>query len=72
MDVSLPEMDGLEATKLIKRDPATENIPIIALTAHAMEGDRERCLAAGCNDYDTKPIELSRLLDKIKTFLPTS
>lgn len=72
MDVSLPEMDGLEATRLIKRDPATENIPIIALTAHAMEGDRERCLAAGCNDYDTKPIELSRLLDKIKTFLPTS
>ena len=72
MDVSLPEMDGLEATKLIKRDPATENIPIIALTAHAMEGDRERCLAAGCNDYDTKPIEFSRLLDKIKTFLPTS
>ncbi|MAI96784.1 MAG: two-component system response regulator [Synechococcus sp. MED650] len=72
MDVSLPEMDGLEATKLIKRDPATENIPIIALTAHAMEGDRERCLAAGCNDYDTKPIELSRLLDKMKTFLPTS
>ena len=72
MDVSLPEMDGLEATKLIKRDPTTENIPIIALTAHAMEGDRERCLAAGCNDYDTKPIELSRLLDKMKTFLPTS
>ena len=72
MDVSLPEMDGLEATRLIKRDPATENIPIIALTAHAMEGDRERCLAAGCNDYDTKPIELSRLLDKMKTFLPTS
>ena len=72
MDVSLPEMDGLEATKLIKRAPATENIPIIALTAHAMEGDRERCLAAGCNDYDTKPIELSRLLDKMKTFLPTS
>ena len=72
MDVSLPEMDGLGATKLIKRDPSTENIPIIALTAHAMEGDRERCLAAGCNDYDTKPIELSRLLDKIKTFLPTS
>ena len=70
MDVSLPEMDGLEATKLIKRDPATENIPIIALTAHAMDGDRERCLAAGCNDYDTKPIELSRLLDKINALLP--
>ena len=72
MDVSLPEMDGLEATKLIKRDPATKNIPIIALTVHYMAGDRERCLAAGCNDYDTKPIELSRLLDKMKTFLPTS
>jgi len=70
MDVSLPEMDGLEATKLIKRDPATENIPIIALTAHAMDGDRERCLAAGCNDYDTKPIELSRLLEKINALLP--
>lgn len=70
MDVSLPEMDGLEATKLIKRDPVTENIPIIALTAHAMDGDRERCLAAGCNDYDTKPIELSRLLEKINALLP--
>ena len=72
MDVSLPEMDGLEATKLIKRDPATANIPIIALTAHAMDGDRERCLAAGCNDYDTKPIELSRLLEKINALLPES
>ncbi len=70
MDVSLPEMDGLEATKLIKRDPATANIPIIALTAHAMDGDRERCLAAGCNDYDTKPIELSRLLEKMNALLP--
>ena len=72
MDVSLPEMDGLEGTKLIKRDPATANIPIIALTAHAMDGDRERCLAAGCNDYDTKPIELSRLLEKMKALLPES
>ena len=72
MDVSLPEMDGLEATKLIKRDPSTANIPIIALTAHAMDGDRERCLAAGCNDYDTKPIELSRLLEKMKALLPES
>lgn len=69
MDVSLPKMDGLEATKLIKRDPVTENIPIIALTAHAMEGDRERCLAAGCNDYDTKPIELPRLLEKMNALL---
>ena len=72
MDVSLPKMDGLEATKLIKRDPATENIPIIALTAHAMEGDRERCLAAGCNDYDTKPIELPRLLEKMNALLSSS
>ena len=72
MDVSLPEMDGLEATKLIKRDPAKANIPIIALTAHAMDGDRERCLAAGCNDYDTKPIELSRLLEKMNALLPES
>ena len=72
MDVSLPEREGLEATKLIKRDPATANIPIIALTAHAMDGDRERCLAAGCNDYDTKPIELSRLLEKMKALLPES
>ena len=72
MDVSLPEMDGLEATKLIKRDPSTANIPIIALTAHAMDGDRERCLAAGCNDYDTKPIELARLLEKMNALLPES
>ncbi len=72
MDVSLPEMDGLEATKLIKQDPATENIPIIALTAHAMEGDRERCLAAGCNDYDTKPIELPKLLEKMNALLSVS
>ena len=72
MDVSLPKMDGLEATKLIKRDPATENIPVIALTAHAMEGDRERCLAAGCNDYDTKPIELPRLLEKMNALLSSS
>lgn len=72
MDVSLPEIDGLEATKLIKQDPATENIPIIALTAHAMDGDRERCLAAGCNDYDTKPIELPKLLEKMNALLSAS
>jgi len=71
MDVSLPEIDGLEATKLIKRDPRTESIPVIALTAHAMDGDRERCLAAGCNEYDTKPIDLPRLLSKIQIFLPS-
>jgi two-component system, cell cycle response regulator DivK len=69
MDMSLPVMDGWEATKSIKADPATQSIPIIALTAHAMSGDREKALEAGCDDYDTKPIELPRLLIKIKTFL---
>ena len=70
MDMSLPVMDGWQATKNIKADPATNSIPIIALTAHAMSGDREKALQAGCDDYDTKPIELPRLLTKIKTFLP--
>ena len=65
-------MDGLEATQIIKRHPSTEHIPIIALTAHAMDGDRERCLAAGCDDYDTKPIDLPRLLEKINTLIPSS
>ena len=72
MDMSLPVMDGWEATKNIKTESATQSIPVIALTAHAMSGDRERALQAGCDDYDTKPIELSRLLGKIKTFLPDS
>ena len=72
MDMSLPVMDGWEATKNIKADPNTKSIPVIALTAHAMSGDREKALQAGCDDYDTKPIELSRLLTKIKTFLPDS
>lgn len=72
MDMSLPVMDGWEATKNIKADSSTESIPVIALTAHAMSGDREKALQAGCDDYDTKPIELSRLLGKIKAFLPDS
>jgi two-component system, cell cycle response regulator DivK len=69
MDMSLPIMDGWEATKKIKANPQTKSIPTIALTAHAMAGDREKALEAGCDDYDTKPIDLSRLLDKIANFL---
>ncbi len=64
MDMSLPVMDGWEATRLIRADARTAAIPIIALTAHAMSGDRDRALEAGCNDYDTKPVELDRLLEK--------
>jgi CheY-like chemotaxis protein len=69
MDMSLPVLDGWEATKLLKTFPATQSIPVIALTAHAMAGDREKAIAAGCDDYDTKPIELPRLLEKIETLL---
>ncbi len=70
MDMSLPVIDGWEATRRIKAAEGTKKIPVIALTAHAMAGDREQALAAGCDDYDTKPIDLERLLPKIQRFLP--
>jgi CheY-like chemotaxis protein len=69
MDLSLPVLDGWEATRQIKAAPETKDIPVIALTAHAMAGDRERAMSAGCDDFDTKPIELPRLLGKIKAFV---
>ena len=69
MDMSLPVLDGWEATRQLKAAPATRSIPIIALTAHAMAGDRERALEAGADDFDTKPIELTRLLEKIEALL---
>jgi two-component system cell cycle response regulator DivK len=69
MDLSLPVIDGWEATRRIKADPATQSIPVIALTAHAMAGDEQKALEAGCDDYDTKPIDLKRLLGKIDNLL---
>ncbi len=69
MDMSLPVLDGWEATRRIKANASTAHIPIIALTAHAMSSDRDKALEAGCDDYDTKPVELPRLLDKIQTLL---
>ena len=71
MDMSLPVLDGWEATQRLKADPETRAIPVIALTAHAMAADREKALAAGCDDYDTKPIELPQLLEKMQRLLRT-
>ena len=72
MDMSLPIIDGWTATGILKSDSTTSHIPIIALTAHAMEGDRQKCLEAGCDDFDTKPIEFKRLLEKINHWLQVS
>ena len=69
MDMSLPVVDGWEATRRLKAEPLTRAIPVIGLTAHAMAGDREKVIDAGCDDYDTKPVELPRLLQKIETLL---
>ena len=69
MDMSLPVIDGWEATRRVKADAKTAHIPVIALTAHAMSGDREKAISAGCDDYDTKPIEMPRLLEKIEALL---
>ncbi len=72
MDMSLPILDGWEASRRLKAGPSTQHIPVIALTAHAMSSDRDKALEAGCDDYDTKPVELDRLLEKIETLLASS
>jgi CheY-like chemotaxis protein len=69
MDMSLPKVDGWEATRRLKADEATRAIPVIALTAHAMRGDREKAMAAGCDEYDTKPVDFERLVEKIERLL---
>ncbi|WP_457798276.1 response regulator [Methylocystis sp. S23] len=69
MDMSLPVIDGWEATRRVKANESTRGIPVIALTAHAMAGDREKAIEAGCEDYDTKPVEITRLLEKITALL---
>src|SRR5512144_1051898 len=69
LDMSLPVIDGWEAARRLKASPATSGVPIVALTAHAMSGDREKAIAAGCDDYDTKPVDLARLLEKIEAQL---
>lgn len=71
MDLSLPKLDGWAATAQIKTTPATAAVPVLALTAHAMDSDRQRALDAGCDDYDTKPVEIARLLEKIRALITT-
>ena len=70
MDLSLPVLDGWEATRRLRQDPETRSLPVIALSAHAMAGKRERALAAGCDDFETKPVDFDRLLVKIRAHLP--
>jgi CheY-like chemotaxis protein len=72
MDMSLPVLDGWESTRRLKLDPETQVIPVLALTAHAMAGERDKALAAGCDDYDTKPVDFARLLGKIESLLPAT
>ena len=72
MDMSLPAIDGWEATRRVKADNATRSVPVIGLTAHAMGGDREKAIEAGCDDYETKPVELDRLISKIERLLGTA
>ena len=72
MDMSLPILDGWSATRQLKANPVTSRIPVIALTAHAMDGEREKCIEAGCDDFDTKPVEFKRLIEKINHWISQS